>query len=386
MFMSEYPLAVVSPNIGLVAETFIRRFMQDLLPGRTAAVTKNVVTGDPTWKPLFPTLVLSELHPDGLKRQFMNAVLWQLGCSARDATEKAIRRFLKVHGVQVILSNYLDESLPYLKMARAMGVRFFAHGHGYDISERLRDARWRSAYLALNEADGIIVVSESIRERLLGIGLDGAKISVIPCMPDVLEAPIVPPDGELIHCLMLGSMVSKKAPILSLDAFRRAREACPRLRLDVVGDGPLCASVRQYVRAFDLGEVVTLHGYQPARGPVVQALRSRAAMFIQHSMTDPDTGDEEGLPVTILEMMGAGIPVVSTKHAGIPEAVTDGCTGFLVDEGDTRAMADRILALARDASLRARMGEAGWRRAKDHFTWAKERECLLQLMGLTVPQ
>src|SRR5262249_1315641 len=106
-------------------------------------------------------------------------------------------------------------------------------------------------------------------------------------------------------------------------------------------------------------------------------------LFLQHAMTDPFTGDQEGLPVAILEAMASGLPVVSTDHAGIPEAVVDGTSGYIVSEGDTRAMAERILALAGDPDLRARMGLAGWQRVRDFYSWEKERRDLLDIFGLS---
>src|SRR5207247_4061449 len=122
------------------------------------------------------------------------------------------------------------------------------------------------------------------------------------------------------------------------------------------------------------------HGGQP--NEVVQRLMRDADIFVQHSITDPDTGDAEGLPVSILEAMAHGLPVVSTRHAGIPEAVSDGVSGYLVDEGDTAGMAERIVALIRSADLRHRMGDAGWRRAKEDFSWERERSALLRILGL----
>jgi colanic acid/amylovoran biosynthesis glycosyltransferase len=377
-----YPLAVISPNIGRISETFIRRFMQDLLPGQTVAIAKNLSTEDPNWKQTGPALILSRLPRIGLKRQVVEAVLWQLGWKSRDQEKSAIEHFLVSHGVKVILSNYLDESLPYFEIARRLGIRFYVQGHGYDISERLRDSRWRMEYLAYNDADGIIVVSESVRSRLVKIGLKPEKIHVISCMPDIPATLHVPRESEIIRCLMVGRLAPKKAPILALDAFRRAFEKCPRLRLDVVGGGALMAAVRHYVQAFHMAGAVTLHGAQPAGGEVIQRLWSRAELFIQHSMVDPDTGDEEGLPVSILEAMGNGLPVVSTRHAGIPEAVIEGETGYLVAEGDSVEMADRILELAGDAGLRRKMGAAGWERARQQFTWERERGLMLKVLGV----
>jgi glycosyltransferase involved in cell wall biosynthesis len=109
---------------------------------------------------------------------------------------------------------------------------------------------------------------------------------------------------------------------------------------------------------------------------------SEADIFFQHSMTDPQTGDEEGLPVAILEAMAHGLPVVSTRHAGIPEAVLEEVTGYLVNEGENALMAERLATLARDIDLRQRMGEQGWLRAKELFSWKVERAGLLKVMNL----
>jgi glycosyltransferase involved in cell wall biosynthesis len=152
------------------------------------------------------------------------------------------------------------------------------------------------------------------------------------------------------------------------------------LRLDYVGDGELLSAAQQFVRAFNMEDRVTLHGGQPSE--VVLDLMRRADMFLQHSMTDALTGDEEGLPVAILEAMANSLPVLSTRHAGIPEAVVEGRTGYLVEEGNSAAMADRLLALARDPELRESMGKTGWQRARERFSWEKECADLRQVLGL----
>ncbi|HET7694542.1 MAG TPA: glycosyltransferase [Vicinamibacterales bacterium] len=104
-----------------------------------------------------------------------------------------------------------------------------------------------------------------------------------------------------------------------------------------------------------------------------------ADLFLQHSVTALD-GDEEGLPVSILEAMAEGVPVVSTHHAGIPEAVQDGETGFLVPPGDCQAMADRTVRLLFDEDLRRTMGVAAQKRVEASFSIAGElRELRLVL-------
>jgi len=165
-----------------------------------------------------------------------------------------------------------------------------------------------------------------------------------------------------------------------LDAFRRAAEVCPNLRLHYVGTGELSSAVHQFVLAFNLQNKVTLLGVQ--KNEVVQKLMKDADIYVQHSMTDSETGDEEGMPVSILEAMANSLPIVSTHHAGIPEAVINGFNGYLVDEGNSEVMAERIVELARDSELRRRFGVAGWRRTKECFSWEKERSELLRILDL----
>jgi len=185
--------------------------------------------------------------------------------------------------------------------------------------------------------------------------------------------------GE-VRCIAVGRMVAKKAPILLLDAFRRAAERVPELRLDYLGAGALLGTVRQYVAAMDLQHRVRLHG-AVSSDTVCQLMRD-ADIFLQHSMTDPETGDQEGLPVAILEAMAQGLPVIATRHAGIPEAVEADQSGYLVDEGDTKAMAAFIMQLAGDAGGRAALGHRGWERCAQLYTWQRERGELLRVMGL----
>jgi glycosyltransferase involved in cell wall biosynthesis len=175
-------------------------------------------------------------------------------------------------------------------------------------------------------------------------------------------------------------MVAKKAPILLLDAFRRAHEVYPRLRLDYVGGGPLFAAARQFVQSFRLEHAVRLHGWQV--NAAVQRILADADIFLQHSVVDDETGDEEGLPVALLEAMAVGLPVVATRHGGIPEAVEHGATGALVAEGDVVDMAAHVVRLAMDRDLRVRLGHAAWESARGRFSWEHERRALLALMRL----
>ena len=377
------PLAIFSPHIGNRTETFVRRHMCDLLPAQTAVVVKGI-RQDPdavTWDVPPPVMALVDHCRRGLKRQVLEAIGWQFGWEAPDPAMKAVKRFLREYEVEVLMGEYLDETLPYIDLAHELGIRVFAHAHGYDVSVRLRSEKWRDAYQKLNEADGIITVSEYSRKRLIAIGVSAHLIHVVPCSVEVPDAPPVCRDtpGE-IRCLAVGRMTAKKGPIYLLDAFRRASVVYPNMRLDVIGDGELLDAARQYVDANELAGKICLHGSKPSSD--VELAMKAADIFLQHSRTAPDTGDQEGLPVAILEAMAAALPVISTRHAGIPEAVDHGVTGFLSDEGDVKSMAENIVHLAENAAIRQKIGVAAWENARDNFSFEKERDGLLTALGL----
>ncbi len=380
--MNTYPLAVISTSIGKPSETFIHRHMIQLLPEKTVIAVQRKELGPVDIDIQSPCLVIGGIRKGWLnwfdrgRRFFLRMVKYY-----PVILQTTLEHYLKEHGVQVVLSEYLDQSLKWLVVARKLGIRFFAHAHGYDISMVLRDTKMRRQYLQLEAADGIITMSEVSRKRLIDLGLSGKKIHVIPYGIEVPDMPFTRKGQDTIRCLAVGRMVAKKAPLVTLQSFRQALADYPQLRLDYVGGGELYNEAQRYVRDNHLSNRITLHGAQP--NTVVQTLMKQADIFVQHSRRDPQTGDEEGLPVGILEAMAAALPVASTRHAGIPEAVVEGETGYLVEEGDVEGMAHCLVRLAEDPALRSRFGQAGWRRARQRFTWNHERTALLELLGLT---
>jgi glycosyltransferase involved in cell wall biosynthesis len=223
-------------------------------------------------------------------------------------------------------------------------------------------------------------MSEVSRRRLIEVGIPKEKIHVVPYGVDVpREAQIRSPDST-IRCLAAGRMVSKKGPLKTLEAFHLAVQKIPELKLDFIGEGPLFQKAKNLVQDLNLEGKITFLGSQP--NSVVQKKMQQSDIFVQHSMIDPETGDEEGLPVAILEAMSYALPVVATKHAGIQEAVLDQQTGYLVQEGEVHEMAEYIKLLAQKPALRIEMGHAAWSRAKQLFSWERERSSLLKILSI----
>lgn len=375
--MGQLPLAIFSQSANQLTQTFVKKHLTSLLPGKTL-----VVIGLPGSKDSEIGTPIHEIHTrsnPNLFNAFKSRVYHYAGYNP---DRKKLVKVLRNQGVKVIMSEFLDWSEQWLDVAAELNIPIYAHAHGTDVNSRIREEVWRKKYLKYNESAGIIAVSEYQKMQLVGIGINPEKVFVIPYGVDVMKEFIerVVRDDEQIRCLCVGRMIPCKSPILVLDAFRRASMINHRLRFDYVGIGPYYQAALQFVNATKLNDIVTLHG--AVAHDKVKEIYKKSDIYIQHSVSDPETGQAEGLPVSILEAMSYGLPVVATRLTGIPEEVTEEETGFLVEPGDTEAMAQHILQLANDAALRLKLGRAGWLRAGEFFSWERERQQLLNRLGL----
>ena len=161
--------------------------------------------------------------------------------------------------------------------------------------------------------------------------------------------------SEKCRFLIVSGLVPQKGHMFLLKAVVRASQTNRRISLTIVGDGPLRDDIAKFVRENELGSMVALPG------PVVygsdEHLRYLADhdVFIHPSVTDVN-GDKEGIPGAIVEAMAAGLPVISTKHAGIPYVIENEQTGLLVGELDIDALTKAILKMAESPDLRKRIG------------------------------
>jgi glycosyltransferase involved in cell wall biosynthesis len=146
-------------------------------------------------------------------------------------------------------------------------------------------------------------------------------------------------------------------------------------RLVVLGDGPLRAELEALADELAPGRV-DFRGFVP-HDAVLEAL-AEARVLAAPSVT-AQSGDAEGLPISVLEGMSAGLPVVATRHAGIPEAVDHDRTGLLVDEHDVGSLAAALEHYLLDESAAERAGSAGAAEARARFDLRAQTEELERL-------
>jgi glycosyltransferase involved in cell wall biosynthesis len=202
--------------------------------------------------------------------------------------------------------------------------------------------------------NGVLALAVAPEER--GASPAGAvagppRVAVAGPLPVEVPAPPVSAAGPLLY---VGRLRTRKAVAVLLEALASLAPSRPDLRLVVIGEGEQAEALRLRAGQPDLRGRVEFLG-QLSRGAIAEWYR-RAAMLCLPSTY-------EGFPVTIVEAMAAGLPVVATRVAGIPEAVEEGRTGLLVAPEDAVALADAIERLLRSAALRQRMGRA----ARDEF-------------------
>ena len=272
----------------------------------------------------------------------------------------------------VLIVEFGFHAIRMMDAAAWTGTPLIVQFHGSDAFAHQRiTAELRERYRRLfRVAASVIVKSLPMREQLLRFGASSDQLVVSPCGADSsLFYGAVPGDSPPLF-VAVGRFVPKKAPHLTIRAFA---DACARvspalsreLRLVMVGDGPLLEECRRLVSDLKLENQISFPGLCSPQS-VAELMRSCRA-FVQHSMVAPD-GDSEGSPVSVVEAQLSGLPVVSTRHAGIPEVVVEGKSGFLVDEGDVLGMADFIIRLAEDPDLAARLGSFASSRAISSFT------------------
>lgn len=171
------------------------------------------------------------------------------------------------------------------------------------------------------------------------------------------------------NLLFVGRLAAVKGLPVLFDALEALQPTHPDLRVTIIGDGPDRAALE--ARARRLSSMVQFVGYK-SQAEVAETLR-RMDMLVLPSFA-------EGVPVVLMEAMAAGIPVVTTRIAGVPELVEDGVAGILVLPGDVAALANAISTLLDDPDLRSDMGRAGRQKVGDEFNIAHETAWLAELL------
>ncbi|MGE0096342.1 MAG: glycosyltransferase [Alphaproteobacteria bacterium] len=250
----------------------------------------------------------------------------------------------------------------FLREVGALHGRLVTTFHGVDLSACLRDDPSLYDHL-LRHGDLFLPISDVWRQKLLSLGCQPAR-TIVHRMGVEPERFVFrtrcPAADQPVKLLTVGRLIEKKGVEYGLRAAAELVRRGIKIDYQIAGDGPLRAQLERLAAALEIGSSVRFLGWQ--NEVQVAALMAERDLLLAPSVTDA-IGDQEGIPVTIMEAMAAGMPVVSTWHSGIPELVEHGAAGFLAPERDVVALAEAVERIVRN-DLWAAMGHAGRRRVE----------------------
>ncbi|MFD1341039.1 glycosyltransferase [Litorisediminicola beolgyonensis] len=371
--MSQTPVAILTGNPRKYSETFVRRHIAELNGGATVTVALSLDEADAGDDRLLACAPVRVIPPR--KRWRKPLAAWRGDRAARQRDAR-IAGFLDRHRASPALCEFGYVATEVAPGLLDQGRSTFCYFRGNDASARLSDPDYRAALAEiLPRIDGIVAVSRFLLDRLAAHGLQARRSLVVPSGTDTRL--IMPGEVDPDLVLVVGRLVAKKDPLAALEIF--AAGAPATARLEFVGDGPLAEALTTRAAELGLSDRVVLHGALP-HDAVIARLR-RAACVLQPFRTAAD-GDTEGMPSIVQEAMAAGVAVVTTAHAGVPEHVRHEETGLVHPEGATEALAESLARVLTDADLRARLGTAARRYAEAELDYRILYRRLESFMGL----
>jgi glycosyltransferase involved in cell wall biosynthesis len=394
MSPSSAVLAIASRSFDAVSETFIYDHARLLAPNSTILVCQERGNADRLGYP-----ILSNLHSTPPVRTThhklsrLAKLRWQAffdparlhmcvdenyakpSASDRDRLHSFLNRYRPIS----LLAEYGPMGLQLADVCVDAKIPLFVHFHGWDANILGESRSIRRAYRRLFEvAAAIIVTTEFLQARLRLLGCPPDKLRVCPCGVDT-ESFRPGSAAKAENVLMVSRLVAQKGPDYSLASFAAVAKDHPQALLEVIGDGPLRGRLAQQAAELGISKRTVFHG--ACSHDFVRDRMKEAAVFIQHSVTNPGEGTES-LGLSILEAMASGVPVVATRHGAVLETVEHGVTGYLVGERETTAMADAMKRLLRQPAEAAGMGAAGRRRVIARYSQDFAIKRLRYLIGL----
>lgn len=254
--------------------------------------------------------------------------------------------------------------------------------HGYDATGYPKQMGFNPYRRLFRRGRLFLAVSNRLKERLLELGCPPELVLVHHMGVDCERFQYAPrrlEPGKPLRILTVARLVEKKGVENGIRAVAALREHGVNLRYDVVGEGPLRRTLEDLTTSLNADSYVTLHG---AKSPTeVSTLLHRSQILLAPSVTGTD-GDQEGIPVSLMEAMATGMPVISTEHGGIPELVEHNVSGLLAVEGDVAGLQAHISYLSKRQDLWQSLGNAARKRVKQDFNLHAQNTRLSEYLGI----
>jgi len=260
---------------------------------------------------------------------------------------------LERHQPALVHVYYGHKAVTYKNILLRTGIPYIISFHGVDVAHFAKGDRTADFLAVTGKARLILARSHSLLDELarLGVPRNKLRLNRTPVPLDAVPATVrVPPSGGAWRIVQACRLIPKKGILTAIEAMRTVVERFPHLKFVLCGDGPQRRELEQAALEAGLRDAVEFRGWLDQAA--LRAEFARAQIFLHPSELAADS-DQEGVPNSMLEAMATGLPVVATRHGGIPEAVDDGRDGFLVPERSPADLAAAILKLLDSSDLLA---------------------------------
>lgn len=346
-------IALFSPSKNPYSETFIRA-QKDRLSGK---VYYYYGSGD-------------FFRVEGEEKNIARLTLFQKFCERFLKKKTQLLRSANIvtslnqKRIDVILIQYGNHAFDLLPVLKRASIPFVVHFHGYDASVNDVIKRANHYREVFERAAFVISVSKKMHQMLLELGCPPNKLILNTYGPNPIFFDIQPSFSKKTF-ISIGRFVNKKAPHLTIMAFAETLKVHSDARLVMAGDGYLKNVCHDLAETLDCIHAIEFLGVIKPEDYKDRLTQVRG--FVQHSKTALN-GDMEGTPLAVLEASAAGVPVISTYHAGIPDVIVHEQSGLLSQEGAIEFMTAHMIRLLDNQKLAAQLGEAGRKRIFENFT------------------
>lgn len=294
--------------------------------------------------------------------------------------QRFLKASLKKHKIDIVLAEFgyiAEQNLPVI---RELKLPLIVHFHGLDASVYSIIKKHNNYKRIFEYARFIIAVSRKMYDDLKALGCPEEKLiyNVYGPREDFIK---VDPQFTKNQFISIGRFVDKKAPYYLILSFKEVVVKYPEAKLIIAGEGNLLNTCKNLAKYYGLEQNIHFPGIITANE--YRAYLSESLAMLQHSIT-AENGDSEGTPLAILEASAAGLPILATKHAGIPDVIIDGETGLLVEEHDVKGMAENMLKLLKNTNIVKELGENGKKNIAENYTLDKHIKILNDLILKTL--
>ncbi len=267
----------------------------------------------------------------------------------------------------LIHAHFFNDGLDAVKIGQRLELPVVTTVHGHDITKHENATQSPATRRFFDDVDRIIAVSDFIAEQALARGCPEQKLVQHYIGIDLEKFTQPKNESDEPSLLFVGRLVEKKGCTYLLRAMEQLKPRFPELRLTIIGEGDLKASLQQ--EAFSRKLNVDFAG--TANAAEIRQHLASCWLFVAPSIT-AESGDAEGLGMVFLEAQALQTPVVSFRSGGLVEAVVEGVTALLSEEKDVTGLAQNIAELLENSSQRHNMGKAGRERVEQNFDVRKQ--------------